>query len=416
MAPMSVMINENRSAKPRPGLASGFADGPPGDRKDLWRRVLFTLGALFVYRIGAQLPLPGFDMLVVREFFAARSSGIIGLFEMYAGIAAIERVSIFALGIMPCVSAFIIVQLASRIISPLGKLAVGGPAQRARLNQYGRILTLVLAALQAVGVAFAFKRVPGLVGMPSPLFEVTTIITVVAGALYLMWLAEQISARGLGDGTLVILAFGVAGDLPNILGMHLEAHLAGELEGLWLLASPAMTAAFLVLVVFVECAERRRPIRHGDVSRRINPAGVMPALAAGIFVGPLWQTIARVGGGEATQAGYFTGVGYLLLYATLIVVLAVFFNFAALMPDEATKEVGESGSVSPGGGSGETAARLASVLPIVLAAAYAAGVCVLPLLFYRWRNFSFVLSGFNIFLLGWLTTRILERGRASWQS
>ncbi len=300
---MSAMIDEDRAEAPHLGLVSGFADGPPGgvpgDRAELWRRVLFTLGALFIYRIGAALPIAGLDPLAVRDFFAERSSGVLGLIQMSAG-GGFRGIPIFALGIMPYVSAFIVVQLASRIVPQLGRLAAGGMAERARLNQYARILTVVLAAFQAIGIAFALEHVGGFVIVPELIFEATTVVTLVAGALFLMWLAEQISARGLGNGALLILAFGVAGRLPYLMAMHIEMYRNGNLEGAWLLALAAAMLAFLALVVFVERAERRVPIYdpayeigqggppggYRVLSLKINPAGVMPALAAGIFIAP----------------------------------------------------------------------------------------------------------------------------------
>src|SRR5262245_2726299 len=189
-ASMSAMMSQRRG-KHRLGLANGFAGGPPegSDRVDLWRRLLFTLGALFVYRVGMQLPIPGLDVLAAHEFFAGRP-GMVGLFDLLTG-GAMSRLSIFALGITPYISAFVIIQLASAIAPRLRRLGDEGPAGRRALNQYARILTVVLAVMQATGMAFGLESVSGLVAAPGPLFEVMTVLTLVTGAIFLMWLAEQ---------------------------------------------------------------------------------------------------------------------------------------------------------------------------------------------------------------------------------
>jgi preprotein translocase subunit SecY len=431
---MSVTIDEDVASAPRPGLARGFADGPPGgspgDRSELLRRLLFTLGALIVYRIGTLLPIPGIDLRAVSAFFAERSSGIIGLLDMFGG-SAIGHVSIFALGIMPYISAFIIVQLASHIIPQLGRLTAGGTAERTRLNQYARILAAVLAAFQAVGVAVALKGVPGLVGTPSLIFEATTVVTMVAGAVFLMWLAEQITANGTGDGALLILACSIVSRLPFNLNNALNAVRTGDMEFIWVLGALLMVAAFLAAVAFMECAERRNPLydpgyeigqgcppgSYRNVPLRINPAGVVPALAAGIFVAPLLQSIVTIGGPETVAARYFSGGrGFDLLYGALLVMFAAYFNFAILDPGATAKKPAESGGFLPSDGSRERTARRMQWLHFAVAALYVAAVCMLPLLIYRWTHLPFLLSGFQIFLLAWVMVRVLERVRASWQS
>lgn len=413
---MSVMIDEDPASAPRPGLAGGFEGGPPaGVSAEIWRRLLFTLGVLFVYRIGSALPIPGLDLLAVRALFAARAAGILGLLDGIAG-RGIQEVSIFALGIMPYVSAFIVVQLASFVVPKLGGLATDGAARQTRLNQYARILAAILAAFQAIGVASALAAVPEFVTMPGLLFEATTVVTLVAGALLLTWLAEQISARGLGSGALVILAFGVAGSLPHLLALALDMYHSGELELLWLIASLTMIAIVVAVVACVERAERRIPCSdpgrldgHEIPAQPINPAGVIPALAAGIFIAPLWASITSFGGGETTSAGYFTGsVGYLPLYGALIIIFAAFFHSAMLNREGRLVPSGEPLS---GNGSVKGTAGLFQAPHIALATVYATAVCVLPLLFFEWKHLPFVLSGFHIFLLAWLMVRILDHVR-----
>ncbi len=200
---MSAMIDEDRAEARRLRLASGFANGPPGggDPAEIWPRLWFTVGALIVYRIGSYLPIPGLDPLGVRAFFGTPETGLLGLLDMFAGGDTLRHFSIFALGIMPYISAFIIVQLVSHIMPRLRSLATEGAAGLRKLNQYARILTLALAALQAIGVAMAIESYPGLIIAPSLLFEATTVLALAAGAILVMWLAEQITVRGIGGGS-----------------------------------------------------------------------------------------------------------------------------------------------------------------------------------------------------------------------
>jgi len=419
---MSVMIDEDAASVPHQGLAGGFASGPPGgnpgDRSELLRRLMFTLGALIVYRIGCYLPMPGLDLAMVDKL------------RHISFFTGGESISIFSLGIMPYISAFIVVQLASRIFPQLGGSTTGGAAARTRLNQYARISAAVLATFQAVGTAVALKGVPGLVGAPTPIFEAMAVVTTVAGTAFLMWLAEQITANGIGDGALLILACGIVSHLPFNLINALNAVRTGEMEFAWVLSALLMAAAFLVAVAFMECAKRRIPLydpgyeigqggppgSYRNVPLRINPAGVVPALAAGIFVAPLLQSIATIGGLGAVAARYFSSGGFDLLYGALIAMFAAYFNFAILDPDAAATRPVESGGFLPGNGSGERTARRMQWLHIAVATVYVAAVCVLPLSIYRWTHLPSLLSGVQIFLLAWVMVRVLERVRASWQS
>jgi len=408
VAPMSAMIDEDGTGTPRRGNARGFAGGPPdgspGDREDLWRRLLFTLGALVVYRVGHYLPIPGLDLAAIDA---------LRRIDFFAGGISIPDLSIFSLGIMPYISAFIIVQLASRIFPRLG-----GSTERVRLGNLVRILTMALAAFEAAGAAASLESIAGVVIVPGPLFMLMTIVSLVAGTLFLMWLAEQITVHGIGDGALVILACSILGRLPFNLSQAFEAVRMGAVEIASVFGALSMVTVFLAFVVFVERSERRIPLydpgyeigqgrspgRYSNVPLRINPAGVLPALAAAIFVAPLLQSIAAIGGTEAIALRYFSrGSGFDLLYGALIVVFAVYFNFAILEPRGAAKRPTESQDFPRS-------------LHVAVATCYVAAVCVLPLTIYRWTVWPFLLSGFQIFLVGWVMVRILERVRTSWPS
>src|SRR5882724_8001975 len=222
---MSVMIDEDAASAPRRGLADGFAGGPPGgsgDPAEIWRRLLFTLGALIVYRIGIYLPIPGIDLIALGDHLRTTVEFLWPL-EIFSGGRATGALSILALGILPYISAFVVVELASRIVPRLGSMAAGGSAGRRRLNQYARILAVALAALQAFGVAFGLEGMFGVVPAPGLLFEATIVVTLVAGAIFVMWLAEQITVRGMGNGALVVLVCGIVSHLPFALSTLMES-------------------------------------------------------------------------------------------------------------------------------------------------------------------------------------------------
>lgn len=359
---MSVMIDEDPAKARRVGLADGFADGADGDRAGTWRRLWFTLGALIIYRIGCYLPIPGLDLAAARRFQHIAS---------FIGGPSIPDQSILSLGIMPYISAFIIVQLVSRVVPRLRRLATEGGAGRSRVNHYARILTIALAALQAVGVATAFESVPGLVVVPDYLFEATTALALVAGAIFLMWLAEQIMVRGLGSGALVVLACSIVSELPFAMGEFVRI---GYLEGSWLLAALLLPAPVVALVVVVERAMRRIPVHdpggevgigggaggYAHLPLRLNPTGVVAPLAASLLATPVWGLILSLGGAYAGMSLMSrlanAGIGHLLVNGLLIALFAVFFGLATFDPEGIAKKLKDSGGWIPGFRPGENAA------------------------------------------------------------
>jgi preprotein translocase subunit SecY len=414
----------------RAGLAGGFSDGPSGGAEpaEIWRRLCFTLVALIVYRLGGYIPMPGLDPQGMRELLGLGTGGILGLLDMFAGGATL-RFSLFALGIMPYVSAFIIVQLVGAIVPGLRRLAGEGPAGRRAVNQYARLLALALAGLQAFGVASGLEAMPGLVAAPDILFKATTVLTLAAGTIFLMWLAEQITERGIGDGALLILACGIVGRLPFGVSMLFEMVRTGELEGYWPLPVLLLTAAVVALVVVVERAMRWIPVTDpggaadvgaagGDahLPLKLNPTGILAPLAAAVLTAPLWDIARSLGGREASWLEDLarSGVGYALVEGLLIFFFAVVFGLAAFDPEQiAAKPKETDGSLAgfrPGEDSNRRLRRTQTVLAFA-GALYLLAVCVLPDLIYRGFRLLAPVHGFQLFLLAWLLLRVLDRVR-----
>lgn len=422
---MSVVIDEDVASVPRPGLAGGFADGPPGggrhDPAELWRRLLFTLGALIVYRIGLYLPIPGLDLVALDK---------LRHISFFTGGESIPDISIFSLGILPYISAFIIVELASRIVPRLGAMAADGPTGRCRLNQYARFVAVALAALQAFGVAFGLEAALDVVPAPGPLFEATTVLTLVAGAIFVMWLAEQITARGWGNGALVVLVCGIVSHVPFALSTLIESVRRGDLDSHWLLVLLPMTAAVVALVVVVERATlwitiydprgaigtRAADGRYARIALKLNPTQAWAPIATAILAIPLSGTIATAGGRDSFLHGSFMigGSGYFSLYGLLIALSAVFVGFLTFDPAQTARMIKDSGGFVPGYRPGENTARhlrKTQTTVMVIGAAYLVAVCVLPDVVCRWAGVWPPFVGYQIFLMTWLTVHILDRMR-----
>ena len=425
---MSAMIDEDRATRPR--VAVGFAEGPPGGGADLWRRLWFTLGALIVYRLGTYLSIPGIDPVAASEFFRWSQGGIIGLLDMFAG-GGMRRFSIFALGIMPHVSAFIMLQFAGVIAPGLRRLGAEGPAGRRALNQYARILTVAVAGLQAVGFAVAFQSAPGLVASPGPMFEVLAVVTLVAGAILLMWLAEQITQRGVGFGALVILACEIASGLPFGISRLFEQVKTGDLDVHMLLVVLLVSAAVVALVAIVEPAVRRITIHdpggevgiggaaggYAHLTLRLNPTGILAPLAASVMATPLWGIARALGGRDAPWlerlAG--SGIGYVLVEGLLIFFFAGVFGLAIFDPGQIAMKAPDSGGrfsgVRPHDSSARQLRRTQAVLALT-GAVYLVVVCVLPSLIYGALHLVPPLGRIQLFLLAWVIVRILEWARS----
>jgi preprotein translocase subunit SecY len=367
--------------------------------QDLAQRVAVTIGALLVYRLGQYIPLPGIDAGAWAAISRIQGNGVVGAVTVLPGI---RRMAMFALGIVPYVSAAVFVQLATIVSRPLRAIARDGERGRRRMVRYARYLTVLLTAFQAWGIASALERVGGVVANPGPLFVVSTVVTLTGGTMFLVWLADQITARGIGNGIALILLTGTVTQIPEAIAVTMELGRQGVLStqqiGVLLLVVLAVTA----LVVTMELARRRVPVRYparqvgsrhlderlSDLSLKLNPAGVVPVLLASFLLAVLVGVGGLLGGFESgfvaqLRPGRTT---FLIVYGVLIVFCTFLYAASVLDPDEAAEQLKKSGGGVPGIAPGEkTAAHLDHIVSrtIVVGAAYLALVCLLPEILVR---------------------------------
>lgn len=389
---------------------------------ELKRRLLFLLLALIVYRIGAHVPVPGIDPVVLKDLFESQESGVLGMFNMFSG-GALSRFSIFALGIMPYISASIIMQLGTVAVPYLEALKKEGESGRRRITQYTRYGTLVLALIQSYGISIALQSQVGLVLSPGGMFVLTTVITLVTGTIFLMWLGEQITERGIGNGISLIIFAGIAAGLPNAIAGTLDLVSTGSMH--FLIALGIFIAAGLItgFVVFVEKGQRRilvnyakrqvgRKIYGGQSSHlplKLNMAGVIPPIfASSIILFP------------ATLAGWFASNDsmiwlrdlsgalspgqsiYVLLYAVMIIFFCFFYTALVFNPKETSDNLKKSGAFIPGIRPGEQTTRYIEKIMLRLTLAgsiYVTLVCLLPeFLILKW-NVPFYFGGTSLLII-----------------
>src|SRR6516225_628832 len=261
--------------------------------EELKKRIWFTLGALLVYRLGTYIPLPGIDPNIWDQVFQSQAGGILGMFNMFAG-GGIHRMAIFALNIVPYISASIIIQLMTTVSPTLEQLKKEGEQGRKTMNQYTRYLTVLLAAVQSYGIAIGLQGSGNVVSDPGPMFIISTVITLTGGTIFLMWLGEQVTARGIGNGTSLIIMSGIVAQLPSAIAQMLELGRQGALSGLLILAIIVMVVAVITFIVFMERAQRRLLIQYpkrqvgnrmfeGQSSHlplKLNTSGVIPPIFA----------------------------------------------------------------------------------------------------------------------------------------
>ncbi len=393
-----------------------------GKYGDLGQRLWFLLLALIVYRIGAHIPVPGIDPNVLADLFKTQKGGILGMFNMFSG-GALSRFTIFALGIMPYISASIIMQLAAIAIPQLEQLKKEGEAGRRKITQYTRYGTLVLALFQAFGISVALQTQAGLVLHPGPMFQLTSVVTLVTGTMFLMWLGEQITERGLGNGISLIIFAGIAAGLPHAIGNTLEMARTGAFSIPLVLALFIGAILVTALVVFVERGQRKILVNYakrqvgnkvygGQSSHlplKLNMAGVIPPIfASSIILFP------------ATLAGWF-GSGqsmtwlkdvseklspgqpiYVLFYAAAIVFFCFFYTALVFSPKETADNLKKSGAFLPGIRPGEQTAKYVEKIMLrltLVGAVYITLVCLLPeFLVVKW-NVPFYFGGTSLLIL-----------------
>jgi preprotein translocase subunit SecY len=393
-----------------------------GKYGDLGKRLWFLLGALVVYRIGTHIPVPGIDPDVLASLFKQQQGGILGMFNMFSG-GALERFSILALGIMPYISASIIMQLAAIAVPHLEQLKKEGEAGRRKITQYTRYGTLLLALFQSFGIAVMLQSQKDLVLNPGMMFQITTVVTLVTGTMFLMWLGEQITERGLGNGISLIIFAGIAAGLPSAIGNTLEMARTGAFSIPLVLALFFGAILVTALVVFVERGQRKVLVNYakrqvgnkvygGQSSHlplKLNMAGVIPPIfASSIILFP------------ATLAGWFGSGGsmlwlkdisdklapgqpiYVMLYAAAIIFFCFFYTALVFSPKETADNLKKSGAFLPGIRPGEQTARYIEKIMLrltMVGAVYITLVCLLPeFLVVKW-NVPFYFGGTSLLIL-----------------
>ncbi len=406
-------------------LARSINFGAFSKATELKKRIWFTLGALVIYRLGTFIPLPGIDSHALEQLFSQNANGIIGMFDMFSG-GALRRMTILALNIMPYISASIIMQLMSGIIPSLEAIKKEGEAGRKKINQYTRTLTVALAAAQAFGIANGLSAMHTSTGpiviASGPMFYITTVISLTCGTVFLMWLGEQITQRGVGNGTSLIIFSGIVARLPGALVNTLELGRTGALEVWVILLLIIVVMAVIAFIVFFERAQRRIIVQYpkrqvgnkmfgGEASHlplKLNSSGVIPPIfASSLLLLPVSITGFGAGANSewATLFAQYLGHGkplYLVLYVGLIVFFAFFYTAVVFNPADTADNLKKYGGFIPGIRPGKnTADYLDYVLTrlTVLGAAYLAVVCVLPEMLLAWRQLPFYFGGTSLLIV-----------------
>ncbi len=406
-------------------LAANINFGALSKATELKQRIWFTLGALVIYRLGTYIPLPGIDPNVISEFFGQQSGGIIGMMDVFAG-GALGRMSIFALNIMPYISAAIIMQLMSAVSPKLEALKKEGESGRKKINQYTRYGTVLLAAFQAYGIAVGMEGVRGQAGLAVPdpglFFRMTTVITLTGGTIFLMWLGEQITQRGVGNGISLIIFAGIVANLPSALVATLEMGRTGSLSAGLIIGLLLMSVAVIAFIVFMERAQRRVIVQYpkrqvgakmfgGEASHlplKLNSAGVIPPIfASSLLLMPL--TVAGFSGTGGpdwlTEVTALLGRGqplYLAVYISMIVFFAFFYTSIVFNPADTADNLKKHGGFIPGIRPGKnTADYINYVLTriTVVGAGYLALVCLLPEILISQYAVPFYFGGTSLLIV-----------------
>ena len=389
--------------------------------EELKKRIWFTLGALLVYRLGTYIPLPGIDPQAVANLFQQQQSGILGLFNMFSG-GAVGRMAIFALNIMPYISASIIIQLMTTVSPHLEQLKKEGEQGRKQINQYTRYGTVALAALQGYGIAVGLESATNVVSDPGWFFRLTTVITLVGGTVFLMWLGEQITARGIGNGISLIIFAGIVAELPSAIVGMLELGRQGALSTYLILGIIMMAIAVIAIIVFVERAQRRLVVQYpkrqqgnkmyqGDSSHlplKLNTAGVIPPIfASSLLLLPITVANFSSGSGPEWLATVTALLGrgqplFLLLYIGGIVFFAFFYTAIVFNPKDTADNLKKYGGFIPGIRPGErTAEYIDYVLTRItcIGALYLALVCLLPEMLVSYAAVPFYFGGTSLLIV-----------------
>ena len=411
-----------------------------GKLSELKNRFLFLIGALIVYRVGTYIPVPGVDPIALRQMME-NAGGLLATFNMFSG-GALERFGIFALGIIPYISSSIIMQMATRIVPSLEQLRKEGEQGRRTITKYTRWGTVLLASFQSIAAATYLQGTPGLVINPGPAFVITACITLVTGTVFLMWLGEQITERGIGNGISMIILAGIVAGLPGAIASTAEMVSTGQMSSITAVLMLIGGIAAIIFVVYMERAQRRITVNYARRQQgrrmmqaqsthlpfKINMAGVIPPIfASSILMFP--ATIAQFFGGQATDPttserilqtiGANLGPGqpiYVLLYAALIIFFCFFYTALQYNSKETADQLKRGGAFLPGIRPGaQTAEYIDRVLTRLTfwGAIYIAGVCLLPELvrmFYPGMPFNF--GGTSLLILVVVTMDFMSQTQA----
>lgn len=407
-------------------LAANLNFGVLAKATDLKKRIWFTVAALVVYRLGTWVPIPGVDPHVLADLFRQSGGGLLGMFDMLAG-GALQRMTIFALNIMPYISASIILQLMTTVVPALESIKKEGEQGRKKINQYTRYLTVLIAIFQSYGIATGLLGMTGTTGpavmMESPvLFQFTTVVTLTGGTLFLMWLGEQITARGIGQGTSLIIFAGIVAQLPHALAATLELGRTGAIHPLVIVLLLVLSVASIAFIVYMERAQRRLIVQYpkrqvgnkmygGESSHlplKINTSGVIPPIfASSLLLMPVTVAQFAAQGGPEWLTTFTALMGrghplYLALYAALIIFFAFFYTAVVFNPADTAENLKKYGGFIPGIRPGKnTADYLDFVLTrlTVVGAAYLTALSILPeVLIAKW-SVPFYFGGTSLLIV-----------------
>ena len=401
-------------------LAANLNFGAIAKADELKKRIWFTLGALVVFRLGTYIPIPGIDPEQFARNFQQQAGGVLGLFNMFSG-GAVERMAIFALNIMPYISASIIIQLLTSVIPSLETLKKEGESGRKVINQYTRYLTVVLALVQSWGIAVGLQRSSAAID-PGPFFLASTVITLTGGTLFLMWIGEQITSRGIGNGSSLIIFAGIVAHLPTAIIGALELSRTGALSSAVILGVGVAAIGLVYFIVFMERAQRRLLINYpkrqvgnrmyeGQTSflpLKLNTSGVIPPIFASsllLLPATVASFSANQGTGVLSTVTTYLGHGrplYMALYAALIIFFAFFYTAVVFNPQETADNLKKHGGFIPGIRPGErTAAFIDKVLTRItlIGALYLTFVCLVPEIIASYASASLGFGGTSLLIV-----------------
>ncbi|RDD61652.1 preprotein translocase subunit SecY [Ferruginivarius sediminum] len=407
-------------------LAANLNFGAFAKATELKKRLWFTLGALVIYRLGTYIPVPGIDPVILDQIFQQQSQGMLGMFDMFAG-GSLGRMTIFALSIMPYISAAIIMQLLTAVSPSLEQLKKEGESGRKKINQYTRYGTVVLAAVQAYGISVGLEGMQGPGGAsavidPGYFFRFTTLITLTGGTIFLMWLGEQITQRGVGNGISLIIFSGIVANLPSAVASTLELGRTGALSAGVIMFIIVMSVAVIAFIVFVERAQRRLVVQypkrqvgnkmfggeHSHLPIKLNSSGVIPLIfASSLLLMPL--TLAGFSGAGGpdwlTSVTALLGRGqplYLAIYVSLIVFFAFFYTSIVFNPEDTAENLKKNGGFIPGIRPGRNTANYIHYILMRLTtvgAIYLALVAILPEILISQYNVPFYFGGTSLLIV-----------------